>query len=83
MHASEGRYSYEIDVLGKIDRFGVEAVTGRRVLSFGEIRRMIIAENIVAAYRSSLQNNNWAEWTEKNPTAAALLVESMKLCQTK
>ena len=69
-----------MDVLQKIDRFGVMAVMGRPVLFFGELNRMIYAENVVAAYRSR-PRDNWAEWTDKNPVLARLLAEAEKLCQ--
>jgi hypothetical protein len=52
-HASEGVYSPEIGKLKSIDRFGVEAITGRRVLYFREYRHMIHAENVVAAYKEA------------------------------
>lgn len=79
-YASEGHYSPEIDMLAKIDRFGVEAITGRRKLYFGELRRMILAENIVAAYRARAKSENWAAWANANTVMADVLVEAEKLC---
>lgn len=73
LHASKGHYSPEIDTLRKIDRFGVEAVMGRRVLYFGETRRMILAENIAAAYMARKQASTWAQWSADNPAMAAVL----------
>lgn len=63
----------ELILLSYIDRFGVEAVTGDKVLGFGDVRRMITAENIVEAYRDRRRSGNWGEWAEKNPSAASLL----------
>jgi hypothetical protein len=63
----------ELILLSYIDRFGVEAVTGKNILPFGDARRMIVAENIVEAYRDRKKSGNWAEWAEKNPSAAELL----------
>jgi len=63
----------ELILLSYIDRFGVEAVTGSKILSFGDVRRMITAENIVEAYRDRKRSGNWGEWAEKNPSAALLL----------
>ena len=80
MHASEGLYSAEIDTLTKIDRFGIEAITGRRYFYYGELRRMIVAENIVTAYHSRAQSKNWASWVESNPGLADMLAEAEKLC---
>lgn len=63
----------ELILLSYIDRFGVEEVTGNRVLSFGDARRMITAENIVEAYNDRKRSGNWGEWADKNPAAANLL----------
>jgi hypothetical protein len=79
LHASEGLYSPEIDTLAKIDRFGIEPITGRRYFYYGELRRMIVAENIVTAYRSRAQSNNWAEWVNSNPGLADMLADAEKL----
>lgn len=71
----KGHYSPEIDLLRKIDRFGVMAVMGRPVLYFGEINRMSYAENTVNAYHSRAKSTNWAEWVDDNPVRAAMLAE--------
>jgi hypothetical protein len=76
---SEGLYSREVDKLQKINRFGLEAVTGRRVFYLHELHRLITADNIVNAYRSRRQSKNWAEWTESNPRLAAIVAEAEKL----
>jgi hypothetical protein len=80
LSASEGHYSPEIETLRLIDRFGIEAVTGRRQFYYGELRRMVHAENIVNAYNSRKQSENWAEWVHKYPQAAEMLAEAEKLC---
>lgn len=46
---------------------------GKKILPFGDVRRMITAENIVEAYRDRKRSGNWGEWAEKNPSAAILL----------
>lgn len=63
----------ELTILQYIDRFGVEAVMGRPILSAGEIYRMIFAENVVFAYRDRKASKNWAAWAESNPSNDALL----------
>jgi hypothetical protein len=78
-HASEGAYSPEIGKLRSIDRFGVEAITGRRVLYAREYRQMMYAENIVHAYQSRTRSTNWVEWATSNPHEAAMLAEAEKL----
>ena len=64
---------YEIALLSYIDRFGARAVTGRETLAAGEIKRMLMAEQIVSAYQSRKASNKWAEWENANPYKSALL----------
>lgn len=78
-YAERGGYSIEIDTLYKIDRFGVGAVMGRNVLYYGEMRRMIVAENIVKSYQSRARAENWAAWVEENTAMANLLAEAENL----
>jgi hypothetical protein len=59
-----------------IDRWGLEAVTGRRVLYYSEMRRLICAENIVAAFESRKRSTNWVEWTQSHPRLAEILAEA-------
>jgi hypothetical protein len=66
---------FELQLLGYIDRFGVEAVVGRPILSAGEIRRMIAAHNVYTAYRSRAASDDWAKWAHEHPTYAAILAE--------
>lgn len=53
-------------------------MTGR-VLGAGELRRITVAKNIVAAYRSragyldASGNENWAEWSKAHPDLAHIL----------
>ena len=68
----------EIADVSYIDRFGVMAVYGRPVLSCNEIQRMILAENIVSAYRGRKNSDNWAKWASDNPADARLLSEVEK-----
>jgi hypothetical protein len=68
----------EIDMLRKIERFGVEAILGRKQLYHGELNRMVLCENIVTAYHSR-KSSSWAEWAEKQPRAAALLAGIEKI----
>lgn len=68
----------ELLLLGYIDRFGVEAVMGRRELSAGEIRRMFTTENIVNAYlsrKAAMEGGNVAEWATKNPFYVDVLAD--------
>ena len=63
----------ELVLLGYIDRFGVEAVMGRPVLSAGEIRKMLIAEDVVYAYGRRKASGNWGQWSQDHPYLDALL----------
>jgi hypothetical protein len=65
----------DLMLLGYIDRFGVEAVMGRPILSAGEMRRMAAQENIVTAYQSRKTSENWAEWATKNPSLVSILAD--------
>jgi len=78
-HAQDTRhYSKEIALLHKVDRFGIEAILGRRILYYGEINAMITAENICLVYSSRAQSSNWAQWEKDNEDASKLLKEAMK-----
>lgn len=74
-YASERKYSPEIEKLRRIERFGLEAVTGRRVFYHAEYRHLITAENIVYAYETRKRAANWVAWTVSNPKLAELLAE--------
>jgi hypothetical protein len=54
----------------------VEAITGRRILYFGEIRRMIAAENIVTAYLSRRASQNWGKWAQDNPALEKIILDA-------
>lgn len=80
-NAESGQYSKELDTLAKIDRFGLEAIYGRKTFYYGELRCLMIAENIHYAYHTRKTSKDWSDWTAKNPTLAALLFEAEKLAQ--
>jgi hypothetical protein len=63
--------------LAIIDRFGAQAVYGR-ALTANEILRMMRAEHVLQAYVARTASADWAEWTERNPDKAELLIEAMK-----
>jgi len=48
-------------------------VLGRDVLAYGEILRMITAENISNAYTGRKASGDWAKWAQQYPQANALL----------
>lgn len=66
---------FELVLLGYIDRFGVEAVMGRPVLSAGEIRGMMTARNIYDAFHSRKSSDDWVKWAKDHPHYAAILAE--------
>lgn len=78
--AEDGHHSKEIDLLAKIDRFGIEAVLGRKTFYFGELRALIFAENIANAYRARANAKNWAEWAAQNKVMSQVLIEAEQLC---
>ena len=78
-HAERGAYSTEIDTAAKIDRWGLEAITGRKQFYFGELRRLIAAENIVTAHKSRAHATDWAAWVRDNSVLASILMDAEKL----
>ena len=71
-------YSRELDLLSKIDRFGLKAILGRDTFYHGELRHMIFAENIHTAYHARRNASSWAEWAERNPVMSKILFEIEK-----
>ena len=68
----------ELRLLSAIDRFGALAVLGRP-LGAGEIKRMRISENVVAAYQSRAKSTSWATWASENKDMNNLLIMGMEL----
>lgn len=81
MYAIGRGHSQELNTLALIDRFGIEAILGRRQFYYGELRRMITAENIFNGFRSRAQAKNWAAWVKDNPSLADLLNEAEQLIE--
>jgi hypothetical protein len=78
-YARRERRSPEIETLNQVDRFGLEAVLGRKKFYYGEYRRLIIAENVANAFEARARSKNWAEWANQNPAAAELLARAEQL----
>jgi hypothetical protein len=55
----------------------VEAVLDRKYLGAGEIRRMILAENIKTWYDD--RKRDGAKWVDDNPEAAGMLTLAHRL----
>lgn len=51
----------------------MRAVTGNDSLGYGELTRMIAAENIYNAFVSRAKSDSWTEWAKRNEKAAELL----------
>jgi hypothetical protein len=66
-------------LLEAIDRFGVQAIMGRDVLSYCEINRARYVENIINIHAARARSANWAEFVESNPGPAAILSEAENL----
>ena len=79
-YADGGNYSPEIRLLQYIDRFGVEAVMGRKTLYAGEMRRMIHAENLANAYKERSRGNA-AEWVKENPEMNKILRDAQRMVE--
>jgi hypothetical protein len=65
--------SYELQLVGILDRYGGAMNVLGRPLGIGEIRRMNIAQNIVRWYEERNGASNVVEWTTSNPQAADVL----------
>ena len=63
----------ELVLLRYVDRFGADAVFGRTP-GAGELRSMVISENVVNAYNSRAKAKDWATWAEENPGPNLLLI---------
>ena len=68
----------EAAAIGYIEKFGVQGVYGRP-LGYWEIQHMLIVDNIINAYRSREQSDNWADWANKHKIENKILNEAMKL----
>ena len=79
-YADGGNTSPEVRLLSYIDRFGVEAVMGRKTLYAGEMRRMIHAESIVRAYKERSRANA-ADWVKENPEMSDILREAQRMVE--
>ena len=79
LFADVGSPSQEVKLLSQIDRFGVEAVMGRRQLSAKEIIHMRTAGNIVGYYQSMIQAENRAEWAAANKEGSSILTQCERL----
>ena len=66
-------------MLAKIDRWGLESITGRKQFWYGELRKLITAENIVNAYTSRARANDWAAWARDNSVMAQILADVEKM----
>lgn len=77
-HAEEGEPAPpEYVALQYIDRFGAAAVYGR-TLGAGELRRMVLVENVIKAHQGRERAENWAKWAQENPQASELLARAAK-----
>ena len=63
----------ELVLLRYVDRFGADAVFGRTP-GAGELRSMVISENVVNAYNSRAKAEDWAKWADENPELSKLLI---------
>ena len=71
--SGDGSPPAEVSELYYIERFGVEAAMGRKHLRVGEMRRMVVVDNILTAYKSRKAAEDWAKWASDNPANARLL----------
>jgi hypothetical protein len=73
-----GKQPQELIELTLIDRFGVEAIKNRKYLNSKEVRSMLLTENVVNAYKSRKESENWAKWADDNREAQEMLEYARK-----
>lgn len=78
-YADGGHSSYEIELLGYLDRYGGAQNVLGRPLGLGELRRMTTADNILRWYRERSAAGNVAEWTASNVDKADVLNTAHRL----
>lgn len=76
----DGQKPGELILADYVDRFGAQAVLGR-LMTANELRRIVVVENIVHAYRRRQASDNWPEWEKNYPGEAALLNAAMLLAE--
>ena len=69
-YADGGRPSYEIELLGYLDRYGGALNVLGRPLGLGELRRITTADNIIRWYQERNATTNIVEWTNSNAMKA-------------
>lgn len=58
-----------------LDRFGAQAVYGRP-LGYGEMHRILWAEQFLSAHTARGQALNWATWAKENPEVNEMLADA-------
>jgi hypothetical protein len=77
----DGPQPRELYLINCIDRFGVEAVLGRKVLGSKEIKLMAIAENISRWYDERKKAENPADWAKDNDNESSALTVAHSLAK--
>lgn len=72
-YADGGPPSYEIILLGYLDRYGGAMNVLGRPLGLGELRRTTTADNICKWYQERNATGNIVEWTGSNASKADVL----------
>ena len=64
-----------------IEKYGVEAVTGEKILRVRLHRDINMANNVLHAYESRKQSDNWVEWQSENLELFNILEEARRKWQ--
>jgi predicted CoA-binding protein len=59
-----------------IEQYGVEAITGEKVLSVRLFRDINLVTNVISGYKERQRAQNWATWTTENPEMAEILEQA-------
>jgi hypothetical protein len=77
-YADGGHPSYEMELLGYLDRYGGALNVLGRPLGLGEMRRMTTAEHVFKWYQERQVASSFAEWAESNASKADVLHTAYK-----
>ena len=69
----------ELAISDAIDKYGVEAITGKRILRPGLLRRIRHVRTIINAFELRKKAESWSAWGSENPELADILVEAERL----
>jgi hypothetical protein len=59
-----------------IEKYGVESVTGEKIIRVRLHRDITMANNVINSYESRKQSDDWVKWVTENPDMNSLLEQA-------